>query len=58
MDKIKLESFDLQIQLATILGEENEYLELIRKRRNFKIDYLLREDKIEKEKDYFDDDND
>ena len=54
---LKLESFDLQIELSKIVDDENEYLDLIRKKRNYIIDYLLRNKKqdIEKEIDYFDD---
>jgi hypothetical protein len=51
-----LESLDLQISLSSILGEENEYNELIRKRRDFLLEFLLREEKEEDiEKDYFED---
>ena len=51
-----LESLDLQISLSSILGEDNEYNELIRKRRDFLLDFLLREEKEEDiEKDYFED---
>jgi hypothetical protein len=52
---LKLESLDLQIELAKIVDDENEYLDLIRKKRNYKIDYLLRKNKVNKEIDYFDD---
>ena len=52
---LKLESFDLQIELSKIVDDENEYLDLIRKKRNYKIDYLLRKNKVNKEIDHFDD---
>lgn len=55
MNRIDLESFDLQIELAKIIDDENEYLDLIRKKRNYIIDYLLRKNKVNKEIDYFDD---
>lgn len=55
MDKIKLKSFDLEIELSKILDEENEYLELVRKKREYKINYLLKEkQKDEEEREYFD----
>lgn len=51
-----LESLDLQISLSSILGEEDEYNELIKKRRDFWLDYLLKEEKQQDiEKDYFED---
>lgn len=46
---------DIQIEVAKILDEENEYLELIRKKREYKINYLLKEEqKDEEELEYFD----
>ena len=45
---------DIQIEVAKILEEENEYMELVRKRREWKINYILKEKKEEDEKEYFD----
>jgi len=46
---------DIQIEMAKIHDEENEYMDLVRKRREWKINYLLREKKEkEDEKEYFD----
>jgi len=51
-----LESLDLQISLSSILGEEDEYNKLICKRREFWLNYLLRdEEQQDIEKDYFED---
>ena len=47
-------TLDMQIELAKILDEENEYMELVRKKREFKINYLLKEEKDETEREYFD----
>jgi hypothetical protein len=47
-------NLDMQIELAKILDEQNEYMELVRKRREFKINYLLKEEKDETEPEYFD----
>jgi hypothetical protein len=47
-------NLDMQIELAKILDEENEYMELVRKKREFKINYLLKEEKDETEREYFD----
>lgn len=45
-----------QIELSNILGEENEYLQLIMRRRIFWLNFLLKEDTEElDEKDYFED---
>jgi hypothetical protein len=53
-----LESLDLQITLSSILGEENEYNKLIKKRREFLLNFLLDKEKEQDiEKDYFEDDN-
>jgi hypothetical protein len=45
---------DIQIEMAKILDEENEYMELVRKRREWKINYILKEKKEDDEKEYFD----
>ena len=57
MNKIHLESIDLQIELAKIIDDENEYAKLVRKRREYLIDYILRKDKKQKEIDYFEDED-
>lgn len=58
MNKIYLESLDLQIELAKIIDDENEYNKLIRNRRNYFIEYILRKDEKQKEIDYFEDERD
>jgi hypothetical protein len=45
---------DIQIEMAKIHDEENEYMELVRKRREWKINYILKEKKEDDEKEYFD----
>ena len=57
MNKIHLESIDLQIELAKIIDDENEYAKLVRKRREYLIDYILRKDKKQKEIHYFEDED-
>jgi len=57
-EKNAINMLNAQIELSSIIGEENEYLKLIQKRRQFWLSYLLDKKKIEKEIDYFDDDND
>lgn len=55
MNEIKLESLDLQIELSRILDEENEYLKLVKKKREYKINYLLKEkQEDDEEREYFD----
>lgn len=45
-----------QIELSSILGEENEYLQLVMRRRIFWLNFLLKEETEElDEKDYFED---
>ena len=58
MNKIHLESIDLQIELAKIIDDDNEYQELVKKKRDYLIDYILRKDKKQKEIDYFEDERD
>jgi hypothetical protein len=57
-EKNAINMLNAQIELSSIIGEENEYLKLVQKRRQFWLSYLLDKKKIEKEIDYFDDDND
>jgi hypothetical protein len=56
MNEWKLQSYQLQIDLAEIMGEKNEYNKLIQEKRNWLIDQILKEPKEkEKEPEYFDD---
>ena len=57
-EKNAINMLNAQIELSSIIGEENEYLKLVQKRRQLWLSYLLDKKKIEKEIDYFDDDND
>lgn len=57
-EKNAINMLNAQIELSSIIGEENEYLKLVQKRRQFWLSYLLDEKKIEIEKDYFDDERD
>ena len=54
MNKTYLSALDLQIELSKIIDNENRYQELLKKKRDYLIDYILEEEK-EKEKDYFED---
>lgn len=58
MNKTYLESLDLQIELAKIIDDEDEYSKLVKKKRDYLIDYILRKDKKQKEIDYFEDERD
>jgi len=58
MNKTYLESLDLQIELSKIIDYDNEYQELVKKKRDYLIDYILRKDKKQKEIDYFEDERD
>lgn len=58
MNKTYLESLDLQIELSKIIDYDNEYQELVKKKRDYLIDYILRKDKTQKEIDYFEDERD
>lgn len=55
MKNWQLESIELQLTLASILDDQIEYNKLIEKKRQFKLNYLLKENNIEKEIDYFED---
>jgi len=56
MNEWKLQSYQLQIDLAEIMGETNEYNKLIQEKRNWLIDQILKEPKEKgKEPEYFDD---
>ena len=57
MKKTYLTSLDLQIELSKIIDNENRYQELVKKKRDYLIDYILEEEK-EKEIDYFEDERD
>ena len=57
MNKTYLTSLDLQIELSKIIDNENRYQELVKKKRDYLIDYILEEEK-EKEIDYFEDERD
>ena len=57
MNKAYLEALNLQIELSKIIDNENRYQELLKKKRDYLIDYILEEEK-EKEKDYFEDERD
>ena len=55
MNKTYLEALDLQIELSKIIDNENRYQELLKKKRDYLIDYILKEEEKEKEIDYFED---
>lgn len=55
MNEWKLQSYQLQIDLAEIMGEKNEYNKLIQEKRNWLIDQILKEPKVDYEPEYFDD---
>lgn len=55
MNKTYLEALDLQIELSKIIDNENRYQELLKKKRDYLIDYILEEEEKEKEIDYFED---
>jgi hypothetical protein len=55
MDQYQLQSYQLQIDLAEITGETNEYNKLVREKRNWIIDQILKEPKVDYEPEYFDD---
>lgn len=57
MNKTYLAALDLQIELSKIIDNENRYQELLKKKRDYLIDYILEEEK-EKEIDYFEDERD
>ena len=57
MNKTYLSALDLQIELSKIIDNENRYQELLKKKRDYLIDYILEEEK-EKEIDYFEDERD
>ena len=57
MNKAYLAAIDLQIELSKIIDNENRYQELLKKKRDYLIDYILEEEK-EKEIDYFEDERD
>lgn len=56
MNKTYLEAIDLQIELSKIIDNENRYQELVKKKRDYLINYILEEE--EKEIDYFEDERD
>lgn len=58
MNKTYLEALDLQIELSKIIDNENRYQELLKKKRDYLIDYILEEEEKEKEIDYFEDERD
>ena len=59
MNKAYLESLDLQIELAKIIDDEYEYSKLVKKKRDYLIDYILKEETEELDEiDYFEDERD
>jgi len=50
---LRIESFDLQIDLSLIIDDQKEYSKLIKKKREFILNYLLNDDIIDDELEYF-----